>query len=775
MRSIRWKKTCFVLMLLLLCAEIIMPACASEGLIQVSASQNAMTAGDKEPSLSVKGGMAPIDFSETAVEKAWVTEEEFSAAFDAEEGQLAVYEGVSGNTVSDNTLSANSATVLPEGVTVYATLEDAAEYLRSRMINRQELVTICVAGNKDAALKSVTQIMNKVYEYDINGKPDAGDYLYWHMRAWQWTNPKKNSDGTYTIRFGFTYRTDADEERFVTRKVNAIVKNLNLKSSSLNEYQKVRAIYDYIMSIISYDTYHYETNQSYNYMYTAYAALDSGYAVCQSYATLFYRLCEESGISARVICGNDDESGSPTHGWNIVKIGSYYYNVDATWDDSDIPTHVFFLKNMNDFAGHQRNARNSGTAFDKKFPTAAVSYPTPELDSASKLCDFANISESITLLDQSTYSVSADGKSKIILFVNMAEENSSAWLKCFYALWAVNSGKHEALIVDIYPSYDKYPSGTKERIMDGIISMTSTPWLYHYSSDYENGIRCRNSYAALTGKTAESKCSVAFVDAGNRLRYFGVGGDAIAALNDVVATAETASYGSVSGTVAKQTKNNEVKLTWSPYGGASSYMVYRRLGNGSYYCVGTTSSTVFTDEITPKYKYTYRVLALRDGADVAASAEVAVQTRVKLLKKGKTYTVGGYKYKVLKSTSKTKMVAFAGLSDKKLTKVLIPDTVTIEGMKYKVTEISAKALQNNKKVKTVSIGANVTKIGNKAFYKAGRLANVVIKTKKLKSVGSNALSGISGKAEIRVPSARVSKYKKLFAGKGQKASVKIKK
>lgn len=766
MRSIRWKKTCFVLVVLLLCVEIITPA---------GASQTGISSVDKEPSLAVKGGVAPLDFSEAAVEKAWVTEEEFSAAFDTEERQLAVCEGVSDNTVSGNTLSVNSANVLPEGATVYATLEDAADYLRTRMISRQELVTICVAGNKDTALKSVTQIMNKVYEYDINGKPDAGDYLYWHMRAWQWTNPKRNSDGTYTIRFGFTYRTDSDEERFVTRKVNAIVKKLNLKSSSLNEYQKVRAIYDYIMSIISYDTYHYETNQSYNYMYTAYAALDSGFAVCQAYATLFYRLCEESGISARVICGNDDASGSPTHGWNIVKIGSFYYNVDATWDDSDTPTHVFFLKNMNDFAGHQRNARNSGAAFDKKFPTAAVSYPTPELDAAPKLCNLANISESITLIDTSTYSVSAGGKAKIILFVNMAEEGSSAWLKCFYALQAVKSGKYEVLIADIYPSYDKYPSGTMEGIMDGIISMTSTPWLYRYSSDYENGIRCRNSYAALTGNAAGSKCSVAFVDAGNRLRYFGVGGDAIAALNDVVATAGTVSYGSVSGAAAKQTKNNEIKLTWSPYGGASSYMIYRRLGNGSYCCIGTTSATSFTDEITPKYKYTYRVLALRDGADVAASAEVPVQTRVKLLKKGKIYTAGGYKYKVLKSTSKTKTVAFAGLSDKKLTKVLIPDTVTIEGMKYKVTEISAKALQNNKKVRTVSVGANVTKIGNKAFCKAGKLANIVIKSKKINSVGSKALSGISGKAEIRVPSARLSKYKKLFAGKGQKASVRIKK
>ena len=75
----------------------------------------------------------------------------------------------------------------------------------------------------------------------------------------------------------------------------------------------------------------------------------------------------------------------------------------------------------------------------------------------------------------------------------------------------------------------------------------------------------------------------------------------------------------------------------------------------------------------------------------------------------------------------------------------------------------------------MTIGANVTKIGKKAFYKDTKLKSIVVKTKKLKSVGSQAFKGIYKKAKIKVPSSRLKKYKKLFKKKGQARTVKIKK
>lgn len=777
------KKVCkriFVFALaLVLCLEMSLPTMAAP-------KDTVLSKAGVEVS-EVTGGMQAFDMSEDAIaaseigvdefmEKHGMTEEDLAASEQQAQEELGVVSGTDAEVAQERFISANSTEVSADRVS-YSTLEDAAAYLRGKMVSRKEEVAIRVASSKDSALKNVRTILNKIYEYDENGSPKEGDYLYWHTHYMEWTSPQKNSDGTYTIHFWFYYRTTAAEEKYVDKKVKSIINNLNLKSNSLSEYQKVRAIYDYIMKIIEYDYYHYENDQSYMPMYTAYEALNSGFAVCQAYATLFYRLCEEVDINARVICGIDDANGNPTHGWNIVKIGSDYYNLDATWDDSDTPTHVYFLKSMSDFPDHQRNAMNDGAAFDKQFPMAKVSYPTPEANVKSVMIDQANVSGAVQLVNGMDYSLAANGKPKLIFFMNV-EDCLMSWIDAFYALNAVHNQTCDALLVDITDNYELYVSDglTPDVMMQAIMDYTSEPYLYNFSSDLSTGLAYKNQYAALAGMPNGCYSSFAIVDANNRLRYFGTA-DWLGVYGDKILAeiGYKGSYGSVSGLAAVQTKNNKVKVSWNAYSGANGYRVYRKMGNGAYCCVGTTTSKTFTDEVAPKCTYTYQVRALYGDKEIASSAEKSLATKSMLLKKGKTYKVDGCKYKVLKSTSSVKTVAFTGVSNKKLKKVIIPASVTIDGMKYKVTEIGAKALKGNKKVKTVSIGENVTKIGKQAFYKASKLSNIVVKTKKLKSVGKQSLKGIAAKAEIRVPSSKYSKYKKLFKGKGQKSSVKIKK
>lgn len=69
---------------------------------------------------------------------------------------------------------------------------------------------------------------------------------------------------------------------------------------------------------------------------------------------LFYRLCKEAGLSVRIISGTGN--GGP-HAWNIVRIGSKYYNVDCTWDGQDATTYnEFLLKSEADFRDHTRES-----------------------------------------------------------------------------------------------------------------------------------------------------------------------------------------------------------------------------------------------------------------------------------------------------------------------------------------------------------------------------------------------------------------------------------
>ena len=55
-------------------------------------------------------------------------------------------------------------------------------------------------------------------------------------------------------------------------------------------------------------------------------------------------MCREAGLSVRTVSGIGN---GQSHAWNIVKIGDYYYNVDATWDgQSDVTMDYYFLKNQ---------------------------------------------------------------------------------------------------------------------------------------------------------------------------------------------------------------------------------------------------------------------------------------------------------------------------------------------------------------------------------------------------------------------------------------------
>ncbi len=112
-------------------------------------------------------------------------------------------------------------------------------------------------------------------------------------------------------------------------------------------------------------------------------------------------------------------------------------------------------------------------------------------------------------------------------------------------------------------------------------------------------------------------------------------------------------------------------------------------------------------------------------------------------------------------------------SQKSKVEITIPDTVTIDGITYKVTAISKNAFKNNKKLKKVTIGKNVTQIEANAFNGCKNLKTITIKSKNIKSIGKNAFKGINTKAKIKVPSSKLTKYKKLFKGKGQKSTVKI--
>ena len=133
-------------------------------------------------------------------------------------------------------------------------------------------------------------------------------------------------------------------------------------------------------------------------------------------------------------------------------------------------------------------------------------------------------------------------------------------------------------------------------------------------------------------------------------------------------------------------------------------------------------------------------------------------------------------YIVTGITSKSKTVKYKKPRNSKNASAVIPKTIKINGNVYKVTEISANAFKNCKRLKKVTIGKNITKIGKNAFLNCKSLRHMNIQSSKLtnKNVGKNAFKGISRKVVVKTPAKKYKEYKVLLRKHGVASTARIK-
>lgn len=131
-------------------------------------------------------------------------------------------------------------------------------------------------------------------------------------------------------------------------------------------------------------------------------------------------------------------------------------------------------------------------------------------------------------------------------------------------------------------------------------------------------------------------------------------------------------------------------------------------------------------------------------------------------KVGTRYTISGSTYKVTKAGAEVMVYK----TSKAARSVTIPATIKAKGITYKVTSIGAKAFNSNKKLKKVTIGTNIAKISNNAFYKCRSLKTVIIKSVLLtkKTANKKAFKGVNKKMVIKVPKKMKKVYVKIFKG-----------
>ena len=129
---------------------------------------------------------------------------------------------------------------------------------------------------------------------------------------------------------------------------------------------------------------------------------------------------------------------------------------------------------------------------------------------------------------------------------------------------------------------------------------------------------------------------------------------------------------------------------------------------------------------------------------------------------GTVYTIAGNQYRITKIGAEVSLIK----TNAKAKSINIPATIKANGITYKVTTIAAKAFKQNKKLQSVTVGANVKSISNNAFFKCLSLKTVNLKTVSLtsKTASKKAFKGANKKLVIKVPKKVKKSYKKIFKG-----------
>ena len=153
-------------------------------------------------------------------------------------------------------------------------------------------------------------------------------------------------------------------------------------------------------------------------------------------------------------------------------------------------------------------------------------------------------------------------------------------------------------------------------------------------------------------------------------------------------------------------------------------------------------------------------------------------------------------YKVTTSALTNGAVTYVAPANKKSATVIIPDTVVIDGVTYKVTAVEKNAFKNNKyikkliignnvktigksafagckKLKTVKFGKSVTTISDKAFYKCAALTKIIIPSK-VKTIGKEAFSGCKKLKSVTIGKSVSKIGAKAFYGCKELKSINIK-
>ena len=178
-----------------------------------------------------------------------------------------------------------------------------------------------------------------------------------------------------------TYNANWTETVAQTQSLIAYAKEINasILNSSMNDYQKVKAIHDYLIHTYSYDLTFSGAPPS--------ALISSRKFNCENISAFFYLLLKDAGLDSRIILndtnnnpsmGESSKNNWDIHAWNMVSVDGKWYQIDVTWDECvKTEPYQYFLKSSATFKVDHR--------WDTSlYPVASTDYTTTTTTTATK-------------------------------------------------------------------------------------------------------------------------------------------------------------------------------------------------------------------------------------------------------------------------------------------------------------------------------------------------------------------------------------------------------
>lgn len=619
-----------------------------------------------------------------------------------------------------------------------ASIAGAEEALERAIENFQTEVSLSAYGIEAGDIK-------KFYEDFVNNHPQ---YFYLDVGY----GYSQNSSGIITA-LRVTYTGDsATIKKQVAAYEKKITQILAGANTSWSDWEKALYVNDYLALNCAYD----KSLKKYN----AYNALVEGSAVCQGYALAYLDLMNRLDIPCELV-----SSDALNHAWDLVQIGSSWYHVDVTWND---PTndrygrarHVYFLKSTNWFRspsievrGHDANDYvYSGSAGDAQ--AKATTYDN----------SFWNDVDAPFCYYKGYWYGNQDGVMKqyvksgaVLSEVKEIRKLEGVWhVWGSTAYWQGNFGSCNIFGNKLYYADPQHIYALN------LDAPGAEPAIAYTLSAAEQGQGYLYGFYIAEGGVLKYEIAR---DPNNRAAAYGE-----------VKVHTTHTPGKAATCTEPKTCTECHIVLKAATGHKAGKAATCTTPQTCTVCKVTLKAA--TGHLHTKTKTVKKATFVKTGTSQVICTDCGKKVKETKLakvkcKKNAVYTVGNYKYKIISNKVNGKgTVSFAGLA-KNVKKVAIGDTVTILGAKFKIVQIGDKALKNKTAVTSVTIGKNVQSIGKEAFYGTKKLKTITVKSQKLTKVGSKALKNTNAKLKIKVPKAKLKKYKSLLKNKGQKKTVKV--